>query len=157
MGRTISEASLRALFAQETDAAFLVLLTIDHDDLAEPVRVVNNKANITSRGNTYVGLPFLVDLPGSEENKTPEVTLTLDNIEQTIIETLRSIDEGPTIDIEVINADEPDTVLVGPFPMTLLGIDYDRLTISGTLGYEKFMREKFPPHSFNPSTTPGIF
>jgi len=50
MPRSISSTAQAAINAQETDEIFLILLTISHDDLAEPIRVVSNNENITSNG-----------------------------------------------------------------------------------------------------------
>lgn len=47
---TITAAMKELLMAQETDDVYLTLLTIDHADLAEPIRVVNDHVNHYSRG-----------------------------------------------------------------------------------------------------------
>ena len=61
MSRTLSQAARQAINAEATEQVFLLLLTIDHEDLAEPIRVVNNTETITSRGELYVAYPFVVE------------------------------------------------------------------------------------------------
>ena len=45
-----------ALHAPETDEVFLVLLTIDHTDMAAPIRVCNNTVDVTSREDVWNAL-----------------------------------------------------------------------------------------------------
>ncbi len=46
MTRGISNTARKAIYDQETSEVFLLLLEINHADLAEPIRVVNNDTNI---------------------------------------------------------------------------------------------------------------
>ena len=45
MSRDLSYTAVSALFAQQTDEVFLVVVEITHDDLATPVRLVNDHAD----------------------------------------------------------------------------------------------------------------
>jgi cell wall-associated NlpC family hydrolase len=131
--RTLSAAARRAVFAQETEQAFLKLLAIEHESLPEPIRVVNNKVNVTSRGQLYVAFPFEIDLPESDGDHLPQVTLSICNVDQTVVRAVRSLATPPQVSLEVILADSPDTVEAGPFRLTLHGVEYDRFVVTGTL------------------------
>ena len=54
----VSTATRSDMFASATDEGLLVLLTIDHDDLSVPIRVVNNNANVQSRGDDFIAFSF---------------------------------------------------------------------------------------------------
>ncbi len=145
------------VYKQETGEAFLVLLTISHDDLAQPIRVVNNQENITSNGNLFVAFPFEIELPGSGGNSLPEVTLRIDNVDRQIVQAIRSISGAPTVTLEVIMASTPDVIEAGPYEFTLRNATYDALAVEGRLQFKDILNEPYPADSFTPSGFPGLF
>jgi hypothetical protein len=96
--------------AQQTNAVFLPLLTIDHADLDEPIRLVRNTEDITSRGNVYAACIFNINFPHETGDKVPSVTLVLDNPDRRFTAMLRSINTPATVTHEAVLADSPDTV-----------------------------------------------
>ena len=154
---TITSAFRAAAFAQQTDQVFLVLLTINHASLAEPIRVVNNYENVTRAGNTYVGFPFDIELPGDFEEALPSVRLTICNVDRQIVYAIRTLTGPPTITIRVVLASNTADVQAGPYVMTLRGADYNSLTVSGTIMPEDVLNEVFPGDSFTPAVAPGLF
>jgi hypothetical protein len=157
VSRTLSAPALAALNAPQTDKVFLALLTITHANLAQPVRVVNDMVNVTSRGNEYIGLPFQIDLPSEVEEELPRVRLTIDNVDRLLVEAVRTLTSPPTITLEVILASSPDTVEAGPLPFALRNAEYDSLVVTGELAFEDVLNEGFPAHSFTPNLFAGIF
>lgn len=158
MARTISQTALQAMLAQQTDQIFLVTLQIDHPNLSAPLRFVNDTQDLLKGGNTYTGWPFQIKFPEDTEDNTPRVTISIDNVDQTIIREIRAMEAAPDITIEVVLKSSPDTTELGPFTMELKTVDYDELTISGTISYEEdFLNEPFPADSFTPKTAPGIY
>lgn len=157
MSRALSLAARRAVNAQETGEVFLMLLTIAHAELEQPIRVVNDGRNCTSRGHEFIAFPFEISLPGDLEDTLPTVTLTIDNVDRQIVTTLRGIASPPTVSLEVVLASSPDIVEAGPFDMTLKTATYDALTVSGSLAFEDVLNEPFPYDSYLPSNYPGLF
>jgi len=145
------------LLKQETGEAFLVLLTIDHDDLTAPIRVVNNHENITSNGNEFIAFPFEIELPGAGGDSLPEVTLRIDNVDRQIVQAIRSISGPPTVTLEVIMASTPNTIEAGPYEFTLRDATYDALTVEGRLQFQDILNEPYPADSFGPSGFQGLF
>lgn len=154
---TITSAFRAAAFAQQTDQVFLVLLTINHASLAEPIRVVNNYENVTHDSNTYIGFPFDIELPGDFEEALPSVRLTICNVDRQIVYAIRTLTGPPTIRIKVVLASAPEDVQAGPYVMTLREADYNSLTVSGTIMPEDVLNEVFPGDSFTPAVAPGLF
>jgi hypothetical protein len=157
VSRTVSAAARQAVNAQNTDEVFLLLLSLDHDELAEPVRVVNNTENITSRGNLFVAYPFEVNLPDEDPDQLARVQLRIDNVDRVIIDSLRAITDPVTVSLEVIMASSPDTVEAGPFSMSLVSASYDTLLVTGDLVFEDVLNEPFPGGTYIPSDYPGLF
>lgn len=157
MSRTLSLAARKAVNAQETDEVFLLLLTLDHEDITEPIRVVNNTVDIVSQGETYIAYPFEIALPDEDAESVARVTLRIDNVDRKIVKSLRSISSPLSVGLEVVMAASPDTVEAGPFNMTLVSAEYDALTVTGELAFEDVLNEPFPGHAYVPSDYPGLF
>ncbi len=156
--RTLSSDVLTAIHAQTTDKAFLNLLTIDHDDLPSPLRLVDNTENVTSRGNVYTAFPFRAALPPETENEVPRVQIMICNVDRSLMDEIRALVSPPSITLEVILASTPDTVEVGPFSFVMKSVDYDQVTIESTIGFEEdFLTEPFPAGRFSPTDFPGLF
>jgi hypothetical protein len=147
----------RAAFQPETDEAIIVLLTITHPDLATPLRFARNTEAVVSRGNTYIAYAFDVDLPTQDTESPPKSVLRIDNVDRSIVETLRQISGPPQITVEAVLASTPDVVEAGPFPFTLRNANYDILTVDGELAFLEVLGRKFPKGAFTPATHPGIF
>ncbi len=157
MPRAISTAMQTAIHARATDEVFLILLTIDHDDLATPERFVNNTTDITSNGRVFTSYPFAVTLPDQDPEKPPEVTLVLDNVAQDIIQTLRSFSSPLSIDLEVVMASDPDTIEIGPMSLELMTADWDAGVITCRIAYPELLDEPVPFETYTPALFPGMF
>ena len=158
MARSVSATLEAAVYAQQTDQVFHILLEIAHADMSATLRFVNNTADVTSNFETYTAFPFTIDFPPADgEDQLPRVTLVIDNIDRSIIAELRDIDSAPTIDVSVILAAVPDTVECGPLQFTLKSIDYDAQVITAELGFEDILNEPFPAGTFTPTDFAGLF
>ena len=159
MSRSLSTAAKNAIFAQETSSAFLLTLTIDHDDLDDPLRFVNDNQDITFDGDVYTAYPFLIDLPADTGEEISRVTLTIDNVDRQIVETIRELTTAPSVDLEVLHQPYGGSATkeAGPFSFTLKDSVYDVLVVTGTLSYEDILDEPFPGDTFSPPDFPGLF
>lgn len=157
MSRVLSSAIIQSMYDQETDEVFLVLLTISHSGLASPIRVSSDAVNTTSRSNTYIAYPFEIRLPSEQEGSPPRSTVTIDNVDRTIVNTLRSINSPATFLLEVVTGDDPDTVIVSMPEFKLRNIQGDALQITGELTLEDITQEPFPGGIFSPADFPGLF
>lgn len=155
--RVLSAAARRALSGEETGEVFLFLLTITNVGLAQPLRFVNDTADLVSRGHTYLGCPFSITLPEDREDQLGQVVLAIDNIDRSIVAALRAIQQVPSVVLEVVLASSPDTLEAGPFRFNLRQATYDSLVVQGTLQYEDILNEPYPKAKFLPSTTGGLF
>lgn len=152
---TISDELKQEAWSQQSNLP-LVLLEIDHDDLAEPIRVVNNKEAITSNGEEYVGFPFEIFLPDSSEDAPPRAKLRIDNVSREIGQVIRSIATAPSVTIKVIRQTTPDIIEAEFTGMKLTRVPFDALSVEGTLEFEDLSYEPFPAYTFNPANYPGI-
>lgn len=154
--RTLSTAALRAGHAQETGEVYLILLTISHPDLTAPIRVVNNNENVTSRNNFFVAFPFAIELPLEDSDQPPRARLRIDNVDRSIVASIRAIDGPPTVTIEVILASQPNTVEASFEALVLRNVSYDAATVTGELAFEQIVVEPVASN-FTPAKFPGLF
>ena len=157
MARSLSATFIGAMNAQQTGEIPLYILEIVHADITT-LRFVNNSADVVSNGETYIAWPFQVAIPPVDaEDQVPKVQLSIDNVDQSIVETVRSITSPPTIRIAIILLSDPDTIEAGWYELSLKDVTYDVMTVSGELGYEDIQDEPYPADTFNPQEWPGLF
>lgn len=137
---------------------FLFLLTVDHEDLAEPMRFVRNTVDIVSRSETYAAFPFDVVLPGDGENGVRPARISIDNVDQRIVQTIRAIATAPTMTIELVKGSDPDTVEEALPPMKVFVAPWDRNTLECELtDSADDESEPLMQFEFTPSQFPALF
>ena len=152
---TISDDLRADAWSVESDL-YLVLLVIDHADLAVPIRVVNNTEAVVSGGVTYEAFPFEIALPESNEDAPPRAELTISNVSREIGQAIRLVSSPPTVDIFVIRQETPDVVEVSHTGMLMAGVEWDVLQVSGELTREDFVTEPYPGVTFSPAEFSGL-
>lgn len=157
MSRSLSTAFKTATNKQQTGEAFLLLLEINHDDLDTPLRFVNNTEDVTSNSDVYTAFPFEISLPSDREDQLPTVTLAIDNIDRTLVSTIRDITSPPTASVSVIMASDPDTIEAGPYDFTIKDASYTAEVVTSSLAFEDILNEAFPGDSFTPNHFTSLF
>jgi hypothetical protein len=157
VSRSVSNTFKTAIYTQDTSELFLFLLEIDHADLDTPLRFVNNTEDVTSDSNVYTAFPFMINLPADKEDQLPRVTLAIDNIDQTIVQTLRELSSPATVSVSLILHRDPDTIEAGPFEFTMKNATYTAEVVTCELAYEDILNEAFPGDSFTPNHFTGLF
>lgn len=154
--RNLSFKAVQSMQATSTAEVWLLLLTIYHHSLSVPIYLVNNNENIVSRGITFIGLPFDVDLPNEDQDAPGAARLTVDNVDRTIMDAIRAMDVPPTVAIEVVLASQADTVELGMYDLVLRNVNYDATKITGSLQWEDILVEPMALQ-MTPARFPGMF
>lgn len=157
MPRTLSSTARVATFAAETGEIFLLLLTIDAPGLPEPIRVCSAGGSITSRGNEYVHFPFRLTLSAEDGDAPRPATLEIDNVDRRIVEAIRSVSGEMTVTADIVLASTPSTLEAGPYEFDVGDVTFDASVVRAQLIYQDLLNEPFPGHTFNPTTTPGLY
>lgn len=157
MSRSVSSLTKQALHAPETGEAFLILLTLNHAGLSEPIRVTSDAVTTVSRGNSFVAFPFELILPDDLDDRAPRARLVIDNIDRQIVQAVRGLTSPLTVLIEIVRAAAPDTVEAQFVDFKLTNVSYDAYKVEGNLTIEDFTAEPFPAAVFSPSLFPGLF
>lgn len=156
MSRTLSPAAVASLTAENTSEVWLVLLEIDHADLAAPIRVVNDNVNCTHNGDVYLGLPFAIELPGEDAEEPGMATVAIPNVDRSVVRAGREIAGPATATLTVVLASQPDTVEVSYPGLTLNDLQWDAGTVRGRLRFESIVTEPCTL-IITPERFPGLF
>jgi hypothetical protein len=160
MSRDVSLDFIAAVNAQETDEAFIVLVTIDHPDLPEPVYLNNSGANLVSRTIPFLACPFQPTLSDDSDDRPPQAKLVIDNIDRTLVASLRLAAAGgvaPVVTLELVKASAPDVVEAAFTDFEMREITYDSLTIEAILTLEGLFKEPACGYSFSPTYFSGLY
>jgi len=157
MPRTLSATAAQAIFSQETSEEFIMLLQITQDELLGDIFLVGYRENITHNSNEYLAAGFKIVLPQERDDRPPEVTLEVDNVDRRIVEGVRVATVAPTITLTVVLLSTPETIEAGPFDFTLRSVEWDSLTVRGRLVYEAILDEPYPAGTFSPTEFPALF
>ena len=156
MARSLSATAITAMYAEETDEVPIVLITIDHPDFDNPVRVTNNSSDVTSNGDVYLQAAFDFEFPTNKEGQIVEARIGLDNVDRSIVQTIRGIASPPTINFQMVLASAPNTVEIQSTDFDLVDVQYDALKVTARFTQENFQKEPFPGDIFSPSAFPGL-
>jgi len=109
-----------ALQAESTDKVAVLLATITHPDLAEPIRVSSHglvtlsadpfALGVRSRGADYLHLVKSYALPDDPETGAPSGQIVLADINGKLARGALPLIAYPTIDFEIVLASTPDLV-----------------------------------------------
>lgn len=159
MPRTLPITIVNAVFSQQTEEVFLVLLTATHSSF-QPVRLVNNTQPITSNGDLFFPFPFSVILPPSSEELKIATKITIYDAEREVVDNLRFVAgnrERIGIKLDVIASSDPSTILQTVSNLEVENVNYRAGALELDASINNLLTEGFPRDSFTPANFPGIF
>ncbi len=185
--RSLSLNFRNAVYAHESGQVAVILVTITHPSLSQPIYLstdptqpaegfntnilpvadvlamldvlaVGQLAYCTiSRGHTYLFVGMEVSLPDERDRAPPTSKLTISNVDESLIPLIRSVTTQASVLMEGILASAPDTVEFSIPVLQVIGVDYDATTISLNLAMDALAIEPYPSGSFDPASFPGLF
>ena len=156
MPRNLSDVVKTAILAQQTDAAFWVLIELTHVTLATPLRFCSNNETLSRLGVDWFPAAFEVSLPSEESEQLSKTTLTIENIDRTLLDALRALDTPLAVNLYVATSADV-ALVVGPFEFTWRDTQYDSRTIQASLEFEDILNQSYPKDEFVPSKFEGLF
>lgn len=158
MARNYSSQFKSTLAEVSANEAPLILIEINHDDLPQPVRVVNDMQDVTSNGNLYVGYPFNCKLPDDYENQLPKAQIIIDNVGRELMYWIDTTGGGQdsTCTFKQILRSNPD-VVEWEITMSLFNIQVTMESVIAELGFENLFNKPAIRRRYRPDTAPGIF
>ncbi|NLS03627.1 DUF1833 family protein [Rhizobium sp. P32RR-XVIII] len=167
MSRTVSPAFLNAINSQETDEVVICLLTVTHEDLAEPIFLSSDATTrisdsplvyaTVSRGNEYLFLPFEFTLPDDKSDSPPRIQLSIDNTDRSLVAMLRSFTTPASIKLEIVLASSLDDVEIEMPALQLSEVTIGEEQVTADLVADALINEPYPAGQFTPGAFPGLF
>lgn len=167
MSRSVSSNFLASINAEGSDEVVICLLTVTHDDLAQPIYLSSDPTTrisdsppiyaTVSRSREYLFLPFEFTLPDDKSDSPPRVQLTMDNTERSLVALLRSISTPASIKLEIILASSPNAVEMELPALQLANVTIGEDQVTAELVADSLINEPFPAGQFTPGAFPGLF
>lgn len=142
--------------AQHNDDPFLIFLTLSHDSLATPVRVVRNRKDVTSNGNLFKAYPFEIDMPTDGE-EAPTARIAIANISREIGKTLERLIEPPLCLIQLALVSDPDNIERSWDEFSFTQVDWDAMRMQAQIQHLQYWNEPWPRKRVLPIYFPGMF
>jgi hypothetical protein len=163
-----STAFKSSVFAQETDHIFIVLITLYGSELSEDVRIASDPYEkfldlgddvygVTSNSLRYIFCPFEISLPRDDKTGTVSARLSIQNIDRSIVEYARSVQNAINVKVQVVLSRDVNVVEQQFDNFKLSTVSYDSMTVEGSLTLDYWGLEPFPSGRFTPSNFPGLF
>ena len=166
MSRTVSASFLNAINSQETEEVVICLLTVTHEDLAEPIYLSSDPTMrisdsplvyaTVSRGNEYLFLPFEFTLPDDKSDSPPRVQLSIDNTDRSLVAMLRSFTTPASIKLEIVLASSLDDVEIELPALQLSEVTIGEDRVTADLVAEALFNEPYPSRQLSPRACPGL-
>ena len=158
MAREYTDAFKSTLAEVNATESPLILIEIDHEALAEPVRVVNDMTDVTSNGNLYIAYPFKCVLPDDYENQLPKARIVIDNVGRDLMYWIETTGGGQnsSCTFKQILRSAPDLV-EWQVTMNLYNVQVTMESVTAELGFENLFNKPAISRRYRPDTAPGLF
>lgn len=153
----VSEDMVRASFARQVEP-MAVLVTLDADGMAEPIRASSDPDGTVSRGQTFRHFPFGFSGGGaSAEEPARRARLEIGNVDGRIAEAARTVTGTPLATIETVRVAAPDVVELAIEEAKVGDIEVDDPKVTATLHPREFDTEPACKARYIIARTPGLF
>lgn len=158
MPRSYSAQYKSTLAKVSMEESPVILLVIDHPELPDPIRVINDTENLTSNGFEYLAFPFALSLPDDHENQIPRARLSIANVGKDLMFWLETTDGGigATAEFSQVMRSRPDQV-EWTITMSLFNVAANNLEVSADLGFENLFTKPAVSMSYRPENSIGLF
>lgn len=156
MARQLSNELLAQIYGETSNDPFLMLVSLSHDNF-DPIYLVNNTVNITSRSIEYTAFPMRITLPSDDGETLREVTIEFDNVGLELIDEIRTATTPIDTKIEMILASNPDKVQIELHELKIKNVNYSKLTINAKLYLDDFLNTGLTSEKYTPQNFPGLY
>lgn len=158
MPRSYSAQYKSTLAKVSMEESPLILLEINHAELSQPIRVVNDTIDITSNGNSFIAFPFNCTLPDDIENQLPRARLSISNVGRDLMYWLETTDggKGSTAKFQQVMRSRPNQI-EWEITMSLFNVSASNLEVSAELGFENLFTKPAVSISYRPENSIGLF
>jgi hypothetical protein len=165
--REISLNARLAMNAAYTGDVPIVLVTINHPDLADPIRLSSDPTQrlsadpleygTVSNDEVYKFVLMAAILPDDREGSPLTASLAFDNVAADMAKVLRSVLSPASLDLALVFASDPNAVeeLYQDLRAVKGGYDASRITLD--ISREAVTAEPWPAHRMTQNRFPGLY
>lgn len=143
----------RTMFEERTPELEILLVTITHSLLTQPIRLSSDPTErfsidplvygTTSNGDEYLFVLMGAVLPDDKKGSPPRTALTFDNIDSRYVELARSFTSPAYVELQVVFASAPDLVTQHYTDLRMTGVHYDESSLTFDISREPYLSEPF--------------
>lgn len=160
----MTQALKEAYACCPTEVVVLDTLQIDHTSFEEPIRLVNDFADLTAKteaGETVTYIRFAFDYARAEVNAqgVPEFTVTVDNASAEIARQLDAIADGADplpVTVRTYRSDDLNAPAGRNLPGEIQHIQISDLRVTLRVAFGQIANKPFPSELFTPKRFPGL-
>ncbi len=134
----------------------LLLLTLNHIQLSDPIRVAASDSDVVSRGLTFFGWPMQPRLPTQGSN-AKRGGIIIQNVDPRIGRLVRGLKGDISVLFEYVSRDVPDEVETDFGGLFLRNVEVNDFTIQGDVVGYGVDPQNWPRAGATPLTTPGLY
>lgn len=166
--RTIPAATRDQIEQEAAPDAILAFLTVRHDNLVDPIRVVSDVLDYVWSGSRFTGIPFGI-LAVTDDDSPPYAEIRMQNIDRRIGRALRDAPRGARVEIAALSSADFDlsqvprveigtpAVIYAFHHFELVDVTVTTLDVTGRLVLRDPTQEPWPSTAATKSRAPGIF
>ena len=158
MAKNYSNTLKANLIQTSAEESILYTLEINNTALAQPIRLVADKTDIVSNGDTYVACMFDISMPNETQGEAPRCILGIDNISRDITRFLEQLQGAPqtTVTVQQIKRSDPDFIEF-ELTMDLINVSINKFRIQGELRFDRSLEEPAINQIYNKRNAVGLF
>lgn len=157
--------STHSVFSDDVD---LVFLTISHETISDPIRVVRDTKEYVRDGVTWSAFWFDIELL-TDEDSAPTASLSVQNVDLRIGEALQELRSPARVQFELFSSDDFDLSVVPRVPigtpepeyiaphLYLANVKLDAMNVSGQLVGWDYSQRAWPGVRATQNRLPGLF
>ena len=166
--RSIPSATLAEIESASTTENILVFVTLDHDVLSEPIRVVSDPVNYVYGSNTYTGFQFDIEIL-TDDDRPPTARLSVQNVDREIGDALRKITSPMKVTLTIIAGSQftqsvdpraeigTASTMYSATDLELVDVEVTAMFVTGTLRLRDYSQEQWPSTMGTQDRLPGLF
>jgi len=164
MSDLMTEALKEALAVCPTDIVIFETIQIDHPDFDQPMRLVNDYADLTATletGETVTFIRFAFESVGAEVNAQglPEVVVTVDGASSEIanaMDQLAGSSDALTVTLRSFRSDDLSAPAGRNVPGEVRNISVEDVRVTLRIGFGEIANRPFPSELYTPRRFPGL-
>jgi uncharacterized protein DUF1833 len=167
MPRELSLTARTAFNAERTDEVSVVLVTITHADLEEPIRLSSDptvrlsddplRYGTRHQGAEYEFVLVSAVLPDDREGQPIGVTLAFENVARDMASIARAVVTPAQADIVLVLASSPDEIEEAYTGLRAVRGTYDAARVTFEFSRQLATKKPWPAHRMTQNRFPGLF